>query len=728
MPPRNIDTPVHLRPFVAHGLDVFKQSDTEATGECPFCGKDKFFVGLKDVDVKKFAGGWSCHVCGVGGNIGQFLERVWSESWRFSRPSSEVNALVSLGEERGLPPQHLRAMGVCKSITTGEWIVPGYGGSGTIVNLFRWKPIGDGRNAMMATPGEGVLNLGYFRPNEVPADYDRVDVVEGVWDAAAWRWALSEADPARLDRTLIVGVPGCNVWTEAWGTLCAGKVVTILFDNDHPRTNPKTGVVTQPALAGVKRTAGMLASYSDPPKSVSYLCWGGDSGYHDEVITSGYDLRDVVKNSGDVGSVAGQVDAMVRPVPAEWSVVVGVSSPKSTDALRSTKCTSWNELLEAWKTCDHLNPEFEKGLLFSMCVAGGVEYGECRLWGKLVGVGGTGKSTICDGISTARHHVVEESIITDMYSGCRTEDGKDHSFAARINGMCWVNNDTDTLLKNNRREVVLAQLRDLYGGHGSKAFNNGLGSRTYHGMKFGVLLAGTPSIRELDSAELGGRFLDFVFEKPDEATKRRIAMSAMRRQTSGVVSRSNMTPDKERATRMTGGLVEHVRKNHKSLTDGVQVTDEQMHRIYDYANYIASVRARRPKNQDEEIDAVEMPTRLSMQLVGLAVMASAVRGRKCVDIGSMALVRRVAIDTAKGRTQKIIDAVAQAGRVGLDVPSIVKITNRDAELDYQDVLFMSGVGILEMYSDVVSLSSRARWRLSPSFAGVYKAVFPNGGV
>ncbi len=179
------------------------------------------------------------------------------------------------------------------------------------------------------------------------------------------------------------------MWTEGWGALCGGKVVTILYDNDHPRVNGKAGVVTQPALAGVKRVAGCLAGYADPPAEIRYLCWSGVEGaYHSEDWPDGYDLRDVVRERGDgaVGSV-GFVDPLVRPVPAEWVSSGTVSSPKNNgeDALRSVKCTSWGTLLEAWKECDHLNPEFEKGLLFSLCVAAGVEYGECRLWGKLVG-------------------------------------------------------------------------------------------------------------------------------------------------------------------------------------------------------------------------------------------------------------------------------------------------------------------------------------------------------
>lgn len=730
MPRPPADVPIHLRPFVAHGVDfdrAYTSSDSEACGECPFCGKNKFFVGLRDIDAKHFAGGWTCQVCGDGGNVYRFLTKVWSESFR--RQADDADDILAVAQERGLPSGFFHDYGFCKSVTTGEWVVPGYCAGGTVVNLYRWRGVGGGKRALMATPGEGVVPLGLFRANHEPSDYDFVDVCEGVWDAAAWRWALSGADPARSERTLVIGTPGCNVWNEGWSKVCAGKVVTVLYDNDHPRVNARSGAVTQPALAGVKRVATALTTCADPPKEVSYLCWGGVTEYHNSSMTDGYDLRDLVRDS--VERATEFVDSLVRPVPSEWT---RPSPPKNVvnggagGGLTPLSCTSYPELIGAWKDADHHTPDFEGGLVFSLAVASSVDYGECQLWGKLIGVGSTGKSTVCDGLGVANKYVVTDSSVNDLYSGAIREDGRDHSFAARLRGVCWINNDGDVLLRNPNREKILSQMRELYGGKGSKAFGNGIGSRSYVGLRFTSLIAGTHSLKELDSADLGGRYVDYVFEAPSEALKRQMGLAAIRHQTSGTVGGSGMTAAKERATRLTGGYLIHLRERVTSLSSQIGVTDAQALRVYLLADYVAKMRSRPPKTQDEHTDNVEMPTRLCKQLSTLAVFSAVVRGRPAIDVAAMNLVRRVALDTAAGRTQRIVAAIARSGTAGLDMRGILLETRRDADREYELVNYLTETGILEEYGDGAGYARKSRWRLSASFVSVYRSVFATSGV
>lgn len=717
--PKTDDTPVMLRPFVAHGFDPRRVTDEEAEGECPFCGGSKFFVGLVERDARHFPGGWTCHNCGISGNVYGWLSEVWTRS------HARTPDLGSLEENRGVPADVLRVYGVTRSVTTGEVIVPGYNVEGAIVNLYRYKPVGKaGKSIMIPTPGGG-LNPGFFGEPDPPTDCDTVVVCEGVWNAAAWRSVVPDV------KTVIVGTPGAGVWSDQWTDLCVGKDVVVLYDNDHPKTHPTTGAVTQAGWTGTRKVCGAVSRVS---RSVKYLDWGADTndeGYNPNLPT-GHDVRDLVIDRG--ATTVGWVQERLRVAPAEWgtdggsgSSGSGPSSPKNGGGgLRALRCTSWEELREAWRACAHLNPEFERGLLFGLCVACGVEYGECRLWGKMLGVAGTGKSTICDGLATARFHVISEGTINNMYSGFDTNDGKDHSFASKLPGMCWIYNDADTLLQNPNRDTILSQMRELYGGNGSKTFGNKLGTKSYHNMKFSVLIAGTPNVKRLDSAELGGRYLDFLFQRPDALTIDRMLLAAIDQQMSDVGS-SGMTREKEIATRKTGGYVEHLRKTvlEASRAVRVNVTDAQKRTIGTLAKYVAVARSRRPKDQDEITDATEIPTRLAKQLSGLAVLAAVVKERDRLDIGTMSFVRRVALDTAVGTVHNLLTTIAASGDEGIDMRDIVAFTKRDPDLDYADVMYLGAVGHLEMFqSGLPSLTQRGRWRLTPAFRAVYRSVFP----
>jgi hypothetical protein len=723
--PKTDDTPVMLRPFVAHGFDPRKVTEEEAEGECPFCGGSKFFVGLVEKDARHFPGGWTCHNCGISGNVYGWLKEVWQRSWL----RTESTDHTWIAGDRGLDAGVLRMFGVCKSVTTGEWIVPGYNTDGAVVNLCRYRPVGkSGKHVMIPTPGGG-LNPGFFGENDPPTDCDTVVVCEGVWNAAAWRSVVPDV------KTVIVGTPGAGVWSDQWTDLCVGKDVVVLYDNDHPKVHPTTGAVTQAGWAGTRKVCGAASRVA---RSVKYLDWGcvtdpPTEGY-DPGLPTGYDVRDVV-TGGTVGDPVAWVQERLRVAPAEWGAGAdgsggsgsGPFSPKNGGGgLRALRCTSWEELRAAWRACDHLNPEFERGMLFGLCVACGVEYGECRLWGKMLGVAGTGKSTICDGLATARFHVISEGTINNMYSGFDTNDGKDHSFASKLPGMCWIYNDADTLLQNPNRDTILSQMRELYGGNGSKTFGNKLGTKSYHNMKFSVLIAGTPNVKRLDSAELGGRYLDFLFQRPDPLTIDRMLLAAIDQQMSDVGS-SGMTREKEIATRKTGGYVEHLRKTVLEAARVVRanVTGAQKRTIGTLAKYVAVARSRRPKDQDEITDATEIPTRLAKQLSGLAVLAAVVKGRDRLYIGTMSFVRRVALDTAVGTVHNLLTTIAASGDEGIDMRDIVAFTKRDPDLDYADVMYLGAVGHLEMFqSGLPSLTQRGRWRLTPGFRAVYRSVFP----
>ncbi len=132
-----------------------------------------------------------------------------------------------------------------------------------------------------------------------------VFLCEGVFDAMAlWETLrttkrndkgelISTANPnsSLLYEANVLAVPGCKVFFVDWIPLFSGKTVNLVFDNDHPRENPKTGKDIEPAgLSGMQRIAAILNADKKPPLVINYLQWG-EHGY-DLDLPSGYDVRD----------------------------------------------------------------------------------------------------------------------------------------------------------------------------------------------------------------------------------------------------------------------------------------------------------------------------------------------------------------------------------------------------------------------------------------------------
>jgi hypothetical protein len=303
-------TPEKLRPYLAHGLPLaHKPGAEEAPGECPFCGREGGKFGVR-VDT----GQYHCFVCGADGNAYTFLRWLCEEGSR----KDAGRELAGLAGERGLLGTAALVAwgGVVRSPLSGEWLVPGYNAAGALVQLYRYSPPPGnprGKPTLLATPtlGHGLFGVPAFNPGPGKTD---VYVCEGPWDGMAlWEvfyrtkvvnegrtadvhaneFALTApGGPACLLATAnVLAVPGANVWHPGWGTLLAGRRVYLLYDNDHPReVNGRQ--VPGAGVAGVRRTAALLAALPEPPAEIHYLCWGPE-GY-DPALPSGYDVRDLL--------------------------------------------------------------------------------------------------------------------------------------------------------------------------------------------------------------------------------------------------------------------------------------------------------------------------------------------------------------------------------------------------------------------------------------------------
>lgn len=289
------EAPAKLKPYLWHGIELdWVKGEKNASGDCPWCDKPKFGVSVAN-------GKSRCFSCGFEGNTYSFIKKLWKESDELTTDYS------SLAEDRGLMfPETLMHWGVCRCSITGSWLVPGYSEESKLQQLYKYETI-RGKKLVWPTP---TIKAKIFGMNLWDDNKNSVIICEGPWDAMALWECLNKAKPvledqqtrfietANLDENLaadinVIGIPGCDNFSDVWLTLLEGKSVTVMFDNDHPKTHKKTGKKINPAgFMASKKLAGRFSSCSTPPSEINTLLWG-ESGY-DLDLEDKTDVRDIL--------------------------------------------------------------------------------------------------------------------------------------------------------------------------------------------------------------------------------------------------------------------------------------------------------------------------------------------------------------------------------------------------------------------------------------------------
>lgn len=256
--PKRSDCPQNVKAFLDHGVDVHTIKPDESIADCPFCGKENhLYINSKN-------GKWDCKACGENGNVYTFLRLLWERS----KADTTDDDFSELSEQRGIPATVLERWGVCRSATTGEWLLPAFNKEGKVINLHRWEP----GNRPMGTTGINQHPFGNPFPN---LRQKTVAIVEGPWDAMAWDSMLSRAQ--RLTHATI-GLPGAGSCHDKILAACSGRKVLILLDNDDAGTKGTDKLITK------------LAQADTPPESFHVLRWPKDA-------PAGCDIRDTLINT-----------------------------------------------------------------------------------------------------------------------------------------------------------------------------------------------------------------------------------------------------------------------------------------------------------------------------------------------------------------------------------------------------------------------------------------------
>lgn len=750
MPKAAVSTPAHLRPYTFHGFRMEgRDGSGNVIGTCPFCAREGKF------SIKEDTGQWRCFVCAEGtekggGNIYTFLRLLWKLS---EEATTEYEELT--GDRRLLFPETLMDWGVAQSVTTGNWLVPGFNHEGKLNQLYKYiQDPATGKRILLPTPelGHHIHGANRYNPTK-PFVY----VCEGPWDGMALYEVMSRvkrgddgtfastgnAQVSLAATASILAVPGCgSVGSpfERWLPLFANKIVVLLFDNDHPKNNSSAsgkGRVVEPAgYTATRRAVDLLCKAEERPQDILWLQWG-EKGY-DLSLPSGYDVRDHIGVGQTLDARVHALEELltrVQPVPAEWIPGKTRASPSRLE-MDCVPCSEWKVLINAWRQALKWTDGLDGALSSMMSVVCSTMAVGDQLWMKIIGPAGCGKTTLCEALSVNARYIKAKSTIRGFHSGYQVdrEGAQDASLLAELNGKTLVTKDGDTLLNSPNINQILAEARDVYDGSSRTHYRNKQ-SRDYNALRITWVLCGTSSLRKLDSSELGERFLDWVIaEDMDEDLEDEIAMRVAYRASRemSLVADGKMEtrdgPDLVRAKQLTGGYVKFLRENAQALLTAASMTDDVHHQCRRLAKFVARIRAR-PSTRQEEKAEHEMPFRLTSQLVRLAKCLTVVLNREEADKDVMKRVTKTAMDTARGRTLEIVRHLYQAGDTGLHMDKIAMYTNQLEEKEKLYVRFLGQIKVLELYKpqSAPGVSVRARWRLTQSMRKLYREVMGYAG-
>jgi hypothetical protein len=175
---------------------------------------------------------------------------------------------------------------------------------------------------------------------------------------------------------------------------------------------------------------------------------------------------------------------------------------------------------------------------------------------------------------------------------------------------------------------------------------------------------------------------------------------------------------------LTGGYVSYLCDNSQSLLAKVDMDDEHVRMCSRLAKFVSYMRARPSLKQDESAER-EFSSRLTSQIVRLAMCLAAVLGKRDVDDEVMTRTRKVALDTARGRTMELCRHLHKAGLEGTDTRALAIYTNQTEEREAALLRFLRKIGAVELYrKEANGVKGKARWRLTGKLWKLFEEVAP----
>ena len=605
-----------LRSFKSHGLRFGQSADGKNYATyCPFSQKEGKLV------VEKETGKWNSFTAAKGGNVYTFLE----EFFNLCLEQTIVSDLVPLASSRGLPVTAFIGQ-VAFNKLNGTFLIPMRNSDGRIINLTTYVP---GKPAKRtAGCAVSLYGLDFIKSGDRAPIY----ICEGEWDMFALRWLLKSLEKEGV----VCSVPGASIFKEAWIPAFIGRKVVCLYDHDRA------------GEAGEKRAAHFIRNAT---KEVSFCHWP-------DVYPDGFDVRDFInQNVGTIFKKSKGTEALntllsfLKPysrTEKEGSQPGENPLPKEREGVQVPTRAELEEVFHKWLKMIDTRP---LAMMFGTSFANKID-GD-PVWMFLVAPPGGMKTALLMSLNGSQFIETTSSLTpASLISGIRFQERHDPSILIKVNGKVLVVKDFTTILEGNpmERDAIFGILRDVYDGYVERFFAH-IGKKVYKS-KFGIMAGVTPAVDAYmsHSSSLGERFLKYRLNKGMTDVYER-----------GVMRRAigHLEHDKQMKAELQDVAA---RMLDKKLPDPLpRYTSADMDEIILLAQFTARLRGsimRDKWTQDmTSVPVTEIGTRLSKQLMKLALGLCVYYDKDHVDDEVMSLVKEVAVDTCPQMISNIVRAI-----------------------------------------------------------------------
>ena len=372
----------------------------------------------------------------------------------------------------------------------------------------------------------------------------------------------------------------------------------------------------------------------------------------------------------------------------------------SVQTVKAKSCHSFSELVSVYKENMVITDSFIDCLAICCAVHLAVRLEGDPLWIYLVGPPSSGKSTICDLLSSDEHHTRALSKFTGLVSGSR----QGQHLIPLLQNKCVIVKDGTLLLESTPQQLanVYGELRDIFDGSLEARYRNGV-SASFSNISFGMIIGITERIYGMNMSALGERFLHCRLETDRENEIRRNS-SAITSLLEGIklnVAEGNDDGDtrsfpKQRS--VTAGFLNHL---HSRLSNEQIVIPkyrpEDITLIQALADVVACSRASVPRQRNEDIAYTSRPeasTRVAKTLTRLAIGLCYVFGVTSITDTIRCLLRKVALDTSFSKQHDLIKVVALSAN-GLNKASVAVMAELNIDTCSRRIEDMTSLGIFE---------------------------------
>lgn len=363
-------------------------------------------------------------------------------------------------------------------------------------------------------------------------------------------------------------------------------------------------------------------------------------------------------------------------------------------------CRSFEELVDIYRRDLTVTPSFVDCLAISCAVHIAVKLDGDPLWMYLVGAPSSGKSTLCELLSSDEHNTRPLSKFTGLVSGSR----QGAHLVPMLHNRCVIVKDGTLLLESSPIQLanVYGELRDIFDGSLEAHYRNGV-SASYSNISFGMIIGITERIYALNMSALGERFLHCRLEtnRDTERLRNENAIDAIFTTTHHTMAEGDDVGDARSfpiQREYTAGFLGHLHSRVRSeevIRPRYTSFDKKF--IQSLADIVACSRASAAKDQKDNIlyeSGPEASTRVVKQIARLALCLCYVYGVNEITPRIRELLKKVALDTAWGRQYHIIRTVANAPS-GLTRASIATKTEVALETCIRSIKDLCSLGILQ---------------------------------